>query len=609
MVVGIAGLVGSTSELGGNLLGDFRSSEASSSEFFDQLDTDRDGQVERDEIREFLGEDIGGRSLDDAQEIERGLSSTLAAVDVNSDGMLSRADLSAYWSRLGALLSVAEVAEWIVHAVQLPETVGDAFRENSVSGYDFPDLVEDDGKALETELAIHRPADRRRIVRSIRMMMTGVGRAPEPPRAFSARPADEAAPCGQLLRLTWSAADGGHFPVHKYRVQRRTLPPRLTRRASERDENLSREMLPAAHLNSTAPSDWVDIFDGMLLEHSDPEHEPALGALYRLCAWNCMGRSEPVLLEVPALEQCSARAEMLVVDDGGTRGVIGGSGGGTRVGGEDDARDGGDASGGSAFARVRAALAMLSSGLGCFSTAASFVSQIIFVLGSIATISLRAQRAALTSSHEPPAASAYVQDFFRRVFDKLGRVASGRDLAQPGDGAVVAGGAAAAAVDPALVGTARVATLPPEMVLRRSESDTSLPLKQQSGSLLPPPVRIPSPAASKARVALSPLAADRRCSLCQKAFRLLRTRHHCLLCARVFCGRCGTVAHAKLLSCPVGSNCVCGECDPPQKSEKRALSSGPRAKNWPRVPSYAWRSLARGSSAPIPETPGTRPDT
>ena len=592
MVVGIAGLVGSTSELGSNLLGDFRSSEASSSEFFDQLDTDRDGQVERDEIREFLGEDIGGRSLDDAQEIERGLSSTLAAVDVNSDGMLSRADLSAYWSRLGALLSVTEVAEWIVHAVQLPETVGDAFRENSVSGYDFPDLVEDDGKALETELAIHRPADRRRIVRSIRMMMTGVGRAPEPPGAFSARPADEAAPCGQLLRLTWSAADGGHFPVHKYRVQRRTLPPRLTRGASERDENLSREMLPAAHLNSTAPSDWVDIFDGMLLEHSDPEHEPALGALYRLCAWNCMGRSEPVLLEVPALEQCSARAEMLV--DGGTRVV---AVGGTRVGSQDDARDGGDAPGGGAFARARAALAMLSSGLGCFSTAASFVSQIIFVLGSIATISLRAQRAALTSSHEPPAASAYVQDFFRRVFDKLGRVASGRDLAQPGDGAVVAGGAAAAAVDPALVGTARVATLPPEMVLRRSASDTSLPPKWQSGSLLPPPVRIPSPATSKARVALSPLAADRRCSLCQKAFRLLRTRHHCLLCARVFCGRCGTVAHAKFVSCPVGSKCICGECGGGPPPPSRSLSTGAaRAKNsgWPRVPS--WRS--RGSSAP-----------
>ena len=153
--------------------------------------------------------------------------------------------------------------------------------------------VEDDGKALETELAIHRPADRRRIVRSIRMMMTGVGRAPEPPGAFSARPADEAAPCGQLLRLTWSAADGGHFPVHKYRVQRRTLPPRLVRRASERDENLSREMLPAAHLNSTAPSDWVDIFDGMLLEHSDPEHEPALGALTasaRGTAWAARSR-------------------------------------------------------------------------------------------------------------------------------------------------------------------------------------------------------------------------------------------------------------------------------------------------------------------------------
>ena len=243
-----------------------------------------------------------------------------------------------------------------------------------------------------------------------------------------------------------------------------------------------------------------------------------------------------MLLEVPALEQCSARAEMLVVDDGGTRGVIGGSGGGTRVGGEDDARDGGDASGGSAFARVRAALAMLSSGLGCFSTAASFVSQIIFVLGSIATISLRAQRAALTSSHEPPAASAYVQDFFRRVFDKLGRVASGRDLAQPGDGAVVAVARPRPRSTPRSSAPRR-RDVPLEMVLRRSESDTSLPLKQQSGSRSRRRAH-PEPGGGQGAGCAVAAAADRRCSLCQKAF------GSCARGITAFCARASFVAAA-----------------------------------------------------------------
>lgn len=34
-----------------------------------------------------------------------------------------------------------EVAEWVVHAVQLPEDVADNFRSNMVTGYDFPELA------------------------------------------------------------------------------------------------------------------------------------------------------------------------------------------------------------------------------------------------------------------------------------------------------------------------------------------------------------------------------------------------------------------------------------------------------------------------------------
>lgn len=43
--------------------------------------------------------------------------------------------------RLGTLLTVDEVAEWVMYAVQLPSEVADTFRMNSVTGYDFPELA------------------------------------------------------------------------------------------------------------------------------------------------------------------------------------------------------------------------------------------------------------------------------------------------------------------------------------------------------------------------------------------------------------------------------------------------------------------------------------
>lgn len=41
----------------------------------------------------------------------------------------------------GTLLTVDEVAQWVVHAVQLPQEVADIFRNNMVTGYDFPELA------------------------------------------------------------------------------------------------------------------------------------------------------------------------------------------------------------------------------------------------------------------------------------------------------------------------------------------------------------------------------------------------------------------------------------------------------------------------------------
>lgn len=40
------------------------------------------------------------------------------------------------------LLTAEEVAQWVRHAVQLPQDVADAFLRNAVTGYDFHELTQ-----------------------------------------------------------------------------------------------------------------------------------------------------------------------------------------------------------------------------------------------------------------------------------------------------------------------------------------------------------------------------------------------------------------------------------------------------------------------------------
>lgn len=50
-------------------------------------------------------------------------------------------------------MSVDEVADWITHAVQLPQ-YRDAFVANSITGYDFPALLENTGESLRLDLGV-----------------------------------------------------------------------------------------------------------------------------------------------------------------------------------------------------------------------------------------------------------------------------------------------------------------------------------------------------------------------------------------------------------------------------------------------------------------------
>ena len=212
---------GGSSSSGTRGIGDMHRSDSSTSRFFQSIDSDGDGILEKPEMESFVRETIGGSAFDTSDEVEAGVDQVLEQLDRDRDDGLDKNDVLAYWMQLESLLTAEEVSEWVVHAVQLPESVGDLFLENLVTGYDFPELVDHDGEVIETELGIEKASHRKKILRHINARMLGIGSVPSTPQNF--RHTLESC---STVSLMWTRSTAKGFPVHSYRVQRRAVPLR-----------------------------------------------------------------------------------------------------------------------------------------------------------------------------------------------------------------------------------------------------------------------------------------------------------------------------------------------------------------------------------------------
>ena len=105
-------------------IGDYKRSPSSAFTFFSTIDRDGDGKLEPEEVASFLREEIGGTDFDSTYEVETEVIKMMEDLDTNHDHTLDQADVFAYWKKLESLLTADEVAEWVVHAVQLPEYIG-----------------------------------------------------------------------------------------------------------------------------------------------------------------------------------------------------------------------------------------------------------------------------------------------------------------------------------------------------------------------------------------------------------------------------------------------------------------------------------------------------
>lgn len=270
---------------------------------FDKLDGDRNGKIQREEIRKFVSSTAGGSTLDETSEVEEGVASVMSNIDGNRDDALSKTDFLDHWSRLGSLLSVDEVAEWVVHAVQLPLEVSESFRTLQITGFDFPELIAENGALLESDLHISKVAFRKRLMQRMQWRMWAVGKTPSPPTDVTWQFMKQGRSRG--IAISWAPGDdhgakASNFPVHKYLLRRITLGDsgevNQCSAASLGDSWESVCTGPPGRANNSAG--WVTLMDGPALSYFDSGLKGEGPYLYRLEAWNALGRSDVVTFEV-----------------------------------------------------------------------------------------------------------------------------------------------------------------------------------------------------------------------------------------------------------------------------------------------------------------------
>ncbi|KAK9834335.1 hypothetical protein WJX81_008044 [Elliptochloris bilobata] len=178
-------------------------------EFFDKVDRNRDGQIEAQEAAQYIGDNEISQDEDLGQAIEQ--------MRLNLDSADQGATISAEEMKrhLQSLLKGHRVAEWVKHAVGLPQYV-QAFRDNSITVLDFPTLVNDGGATLEKDLGVASKLHQQQLTRAIKRVILGLGATPSAPRNFRCRPLG----C-RTVACAWDPpAEPGHPPFHKFKLER-----------------------------------------------------------------------------------------------------------------------------------------------------------------------------------------------------------------------------------------------------------------------------------------------------------------------------------------------------------------------------------------------------
>lgn len=285
-------------------LGDETISEVSSHRFFQSVDRDGDGILEARELAYFLEDSIGGTPFDTTSEVNDEVHEVMQALDRDKQEGLEEGDVFAYWNHLESLTNADEVKEWIENALQLPQSVGDIFKENRITVYDFPELVAEKGVSIRDDLGITEKIFHKKILRHIHARLLGVGGAPEPLDVSKIRYTLESC---STVSFSWEKPNARGFPVHSYRVQRRDVE--LHSQAESSIPNFFSG--PQSHPSSQ--SQWITIYNGREPRFHDNSLQLGHSYKYRIQAWNSVDRSAWVddidITKLLKSKKCTKRAQ------------------------------------------------------------------------------------------------------------------------------------------------------------------------------------------------------------------------------------------------------------------------------------------------------------
>ncbi len=601
-------------------ISDGHRSLTSSDAFFSSLDLDSSGVLTANEIKTFLGGFAADDRLDEPQEIEAAVEGMVTRLDRHDDGSISRGDINSYLTGIESLLNLDETADWVTHAVQLPASIGQLFRDNHVTGSEFPELIEDDGALLESELGISKPTWKKKLLKHIQMKLLGIGAVPATPVNFVV---EEPHRC-DVVNFRWDrvvmAGPSSVFPVHSYRVQRRLKSTKgglkkrggqsVRQNSSNASADVSRGFHPPKAIAPQDESTFKDIYKGIETEFVDSSLSPSSTYLYRVQAWNAVGHSQWLTLEYStpnsSVEGCALDDDSGPLFPGSVRWFA------QLFGGEDA---------GNATDSFLGDTAHFFSNSVFFAQMFLWLAQGFFTMIALVAAMMRLKRGSTTSTGTTNLVPIFpwlwsgINAIGHRILgvelvpsvlltdvDSLKRASSDHDITY---GAVGLAGSE---------GTEN--TYAKHMELRRAVSPHSLKInsdynkmvwkKRQSedehlnsprigmirndGAVTTPRNRDRSERRGSVMGKLkgmmtkserdsstlvdtdSPFSGSAideryyddltRCNCCTKKFSILkgRHRHHCCRCLSTFCSKDGRTSHSGLTSCKIPGDCVCNRC-------------------------------------------------
>jgi hypothetical protein len=459
----------------------------------------------------------------------------------------------------------------------------------AITGYDFVELLANNGALLEQELGITRLMVKKKLLRGIKMKLLGMGAPPARP-SIPVVQSMERDKCYTHVSLTWQQEPGeatgadaqSAGPVHRYQLQRQTLSSHA----------------PSGQLQR---SQWVTVYEGtdsfvedtlftpptsvakQLSGHVDQLSPPHVYS-YRLCAWNLIGRSELVYLrlEVPGgagsgeeLVECESFVVQPFpsVPHQQPNPYLLANSNSVPLPSPSDVSAANTVSElsppTSVWVMLWNALSMVVQGL---FLGQSILLRIITFIATLLTVLMpwwRYENMRRYTSASNGGAQEQSNNFGDSSATRIARVIMGPLVS---------------VMCPPMVGLCRfaadhVAVLhAPATAL----SDALQAFQKMASSHISedddvtPPVAIRQVSANSSGYCSSGDEVDygagdegasySTCSICSKNFKFRpiklrwRKRHHCCRCLNVFCDDCGIVTHAKFLECPVPGSCECLYC-------------------------------------------------